>query len=143
MHKAPNVFPIVGGRKVEHLKANLVALDISLSKEQIEYLDSAVPFDPGFPTTMIVSFFLLPCLLSDKSVGRRNGLFFLPFVDREDGEAIGLATYQALTERYFGFRTLNDRYTRCTIYGSNHIHPVSTRFLFFGRFTNHHGFHRS
>ncbi|PBK88006.1 Aldo/keto reductase [Armillaria gallica] len=53
MHKTPNVFPIIGGRKVEHLKANIEALDISLSKEQIEYLDGAVPFDPGFPTTMI------------------------------------------------------------------------------------------
>ncbi|KAK0201250.1 NADP-dependent oxidoreductase domain-containing protein [Desarmillaria ectypa] len=53
MHKTPYVFPIVGGRKVEHLKANMEALDISLSKEQIDYLDGAVPFDPGFPTTMI------------------------------------------------------------------------------------------
>lgn len=53
MHKAPYVFPIIGGRKVEHLKANVEALDIALSKEQIDYLDSAVPFDPGFPTTMI------------------------------------------------------------------------------------------
>ncbi|KAK0449002.1 NADP-dependent oxidoreductase domain-containing protein [Desarmillaria tabescens] len=53
MQKTPNVFPIIGGRKAEHLKSNLQALDISLSKEQIEYLDGAVPFDPGFPTTMI------------------------------------------------------------------------------------------
>ncbi|KAK0213857.1 Aldo/keto reductase [Armillaria fumosa] len=53
MHKTPNVFPIIGGRKVEHLKANIEALNVSLSKEQIEYLDGAVPFDPGFPTTMI------------------------------------------------------------------------------------------
>ncbi|KAK0439112.1 NADP-dependent oxidoreductase domain-containing protein [Armillaria borealis] len=53
MHKTPNVFPIIGGRKVEHLKSNLEALDISLSKEQLEHLDGAAPFDPGFPTTMI------------------------------------------------------------------------------------------
>ncbi|PBK87966.1 Aldo/keto reductase [Armillaria gallica] len=53
MHKTPYVFPIIGGRKVEHLEANLKALDISLSKEHIEYLESTVPFDPGFPTTMI------------------------------------------------------------------------------------------
>ncbi|KAK0201248.1 NADP-dependent oxidoreductase domain-containing protein [Desarmillaria ectypa] len=53
MHKAPYVFPIIGGRKVEHLKANLEALDVSLSKEQIEYLEGVLPFDPGFPTTMI------------------------------------------------------------------------------------------
>ncbi len=59
MHKTPYVFPIIGGRKVEHLEANLKALDISLSKEQIDYLESTIPFDPGFPTTMIVSFGLL------------------------------------------------------------------------------------
>ncbi|KAK0213832.1 hypothetical protein IW262DRAFT_334251 [Armillaria fumosa] len=53
MHKTPDVFPIIGGRKVEHLKSNLASLDISLPKEQLEYLDNAVPFDPGFPTTMI------------------------------------------------------------------------------------------
>lgn len=51
MHKAPFVFPIIGGRKVEHLKANIDAL--SISKEQIEYLESLVPFDPGFRTNAI------------------------------------------------------------------------------------------
>ncbi len=58
MHKVPYVFPIIGGRKVEHLKANIEALDISLSKEQVEFLEGIVPFDPGFPTTMIVSYLL-------------------------------------------------------------------------------------
>ncbi|PBK87960.1 Aldo/keto reductase [Armillaria gallica] len=53
MHKTPYVFPIIRGRKVEHLEANLKALDISLTKEHIEYLESTIPFDPGFPTTMI------------------------------------------------------------------------------------------
>jgi len=49
MHKAPYVFPIVGGRKVEHLHDNIKALSISLTPEQIEYLESQLPFDPGFP----------------------------------------------------------------------------------------------
>ncbi|KAK0465825.1 NADP-dependent oxidoreductase domain-containing protein [Armillaria novae-zelandiae] len=53
MHKTPYVFPIIGGRKVEHLEANLKALDILFFKEQMEYLESTVSFDPGFPTTMI------------------------------------------------------------------------------------------
>ncbi|KAK0455249.1 NADP-dependent oxidoreductase domain-containing protein [Desarmillaria tabescens] len=53
MQKAPYVFPIVGGRKMEHLKANIQALDIRLSKKQIEYLESVVPLDPGFPTSII------------------------------------------------------------------------------------------
>lgn len=55
MQKTPFVFPIIGGRKVEHLLANIEALDISLSDEQIQYLESVVAFDPGFPSTMIVS----------------------------------------------------------------------------------------
>ncbi|GLB44415.1 putative aryl-alcohol dehydrogenase [Lyophyllum shimeji] len=49
MHKAPYVFPIIGGRKVEHLMANVEALDISLADEQIKYLESVVDFDIGFP----------------------------------------------------------------------------------------------
>ena len=55
MHKAPYVFPIIGGRKVEHLHANIEALDIALSDEQIKELESAVPFDPGFPMSLFVS----------------------------------------------------------------------------------------
>ena len=55
MQRTPYVFPIIGGRKVEHLKANLEALKISLSQEQIDYLESIIPFSPGFPTTFIVS----------------------------------------------------------------------------------------
>ena len=54
LHKTPYVFPIVGGRKVEHLKQNLQALDISLSPEQIHRIDNAKPLDFGFPYTMIV-----------------------------------------------------------------------------------------
>lgn len=62
MQKTPYVFPIIGGRKVEHLNANIEALTISLTQEQIEYLENVVPFDPGFPNTMIVSSFHL-CLI--------------------------------------------------------------------------------
>ncbi|KAI0761130.1 aryl-alcohol dehydrogenase [NADP(+)] [Irpex lacteus] len=47
--KVPYVFPIVGGRKVEHLHANLEALEISLSEEQVAYLESIVPWNKGFP----------------------------------------------------------------------------------------------
>ncbi|KAL4266186.1 NADP-dependent oxidoreductase domain superfamily protein [Pleurotus pulmonarius] len=53
LQKAPFVFPIVGGRKVEHLLGNLEALDITLSKDQIAYLESIVPVDPGFPNFLI------------------------------------------------------------------------------------------
>lgn len=53
MAKAPYVFPIVGGRKVEHLKDNIQAIKIKLSSKQIEYLESVVPFEPGFPQNFV------------------------------------------------------------------------------------------
>ena len=57
LQKTPYVFPIIGGRKVEHLMANIEALKISLSEEQIKDLESIVPFEPGFPHWLIVSIF--------------------------------------------------------------------------------------
>ncbi|KAH9891596.1 Aldo/keto reductase [Cubamyces lactineus] len=53
MQKTPYVFPILGGRKPEHLQANIEALDISLTEEHIKYIESVVPFDIGFPVNMI------------------------------------------------------------------------------------------
>ncbi|KAL4957144.1 NADP-dependent oxidoreductase domain-containing protein [Aspergillus filifer] len=51
--KVPNVFPIVGGRKIEHLHDNIKALSIKLNKEQVEYLESVKPFDLGFPHNLV------------------------------------------------------------------------------------------
>ncbi|QLL34155.1 hypothetical protein HG536_0G00110 [Torulaspora globosa] len=51
--KGTNVFPLVGGKKVEHLKDNIAALSIKLTPEQVSYLESVVPFDIGFPTSLI------------------------------------------------------------------------------------------
>ncbi|QYT03403.1 Aryl-alcohol dehydrogenase Aad14 [Trichoderma simmonsii] len=51
--KAPRVFPIVGGRKIEHLKDNIKALSIKLTPEQVGYLDSIRPLDVGFPNNFI------------------------------------------------------------------------------------------
>ncbi|WYZ35891.1 hypothetical protein EsH8_X_000538 [Colletotrichum jinshuiense] len=51
--KAANVIPIVGGRKVEHLKANIDALKIKLTDEQIAFLESVKPFDIGFPNNFL------------------------------------------------------------------------------------------
>ncbi|CAA7269435.1 unnamed protein product [Cyclocybe aegerita] len=53
MQKTTYVFPILGGRKVEHLLANLESLEISLSEEQIKFLESIVHFEPGFPHSFI------------------------------------------------------------------------------------------
>lgn len=55
MSKAGNVFPVVGGRKVEHLKDNIQALSIKPTQEQIEYLESVKPFEIGFPHDFIAA----------------------------------------------------------------------------------------
>lgn len=49
LHKAPYVFPIVGGRKVEHLKSNIEALGIELTKEDVDEIETGYDFDVGFP----------------------------------------------------------------------------------------------
>ncbi|KAI4848918.1 putative aryl-alcohol dehydrogenase Aad14 [Aureobasidium sp. EXF-8845] len=53
MSKTTNVFPLVGGRKVEHLHDNIKALSIKLSDEQIKKLEDVRPFDIGFPNNFI------------------------------------------------------------------------------------------
>lgn len=53
MHKAPYVFPIIGGRKIEHLKGNIEALTLELSDEEIDSIERSVPFDVGFPMNML------------------------------------------------------------------------------------------
>ena len=49
--KAPYVFPVVGGRKIEHLKGNIEALSLELKKEDYEEIDNAWLFDVGFPNS--------------------------------------------------------------------------------------------
>lgn len=49
MRKAPHVFPIVGGRKVEHLQGNIEALSLELTDEEMEEIDKAYGFEAGFP----------------------------------------------------------------------------------------------
>jgi aryl-alcohol dehydrogenase-like predicted oxidoreductase len=51
--KTPYVYPIVGGRTVEHLKHNIEALTLQLTEEDLEEIESAYPFDIGFPNSML------------------------------------------------------------------------------------------
>jgi aryl-alcohol dehydrogenase-like predicted oxidoreductase len=49
MSKAPHVFPIVGGRKVDHLQGNIEALSLELSDEEVKEIDEAYGYEAGFP----------------------------------------------------------------------------------------------
>ncbi|PGH14047.1 hypothetical protein AJ79_03317 [Helicocarpus griseus UAMH5409] len=53
IQKARNVFPVIGGRKVEHLQDNIEALSIRLTDEQIEQLENIKEFEIGFPMSLI------------------------------------------------------------------------------------------
>ncbi|KAM0552430.1 hypothetical protein ACHAPJ_007991 [Fusarium lateritium] len=48
-----NVFPLMGGRKVEQLYDNMQGLSIKLTHEQINYLEGIHEFDLGFPSNFI------------------------------------------------------------------------------------------
>lgn len=54
LHKASYVFPIIGGRKIEHSQANLEALVISLNAEHMKQLEAAVSFELGFSGAIII-----------------------------------------------------------------------------------------
>lgn len=54
--KYPHVYPIVGGRKIEHLKGNIEALGLELSEEEVDDIDSAIDFDVGFPMSFLFEF---------------------------------------------------------------------------------------
>jgi len=53
MQKAPYVFPVVGGRKVEHLKMNIEAISLKLTDEEIREIDDAESFDVGYPMNFL------------------------------------------------------------------------------------------
>ncbi|KAK9800028.1 putative Aryl-alcohol dehydrogenase [Seiridium cardinale] len=53
IHKAPRVFPIIGGRKIEHLDDNIRALSICLSDDDVKSIENLSSFDIGFPLSFI------------------------------------------------------------------------------------------
>jgi len=55
LYKAPYNTPIIGGRKAHHLEDNIKALDIKLTEKQVELIEGAVVFKPGFPHDLLGS----------------------------------------------------------------------------------------
>lgn len=49
MQKVPYVFPIVGGRRSDHLQDNIDALKIVLTEQDMKDLEDPSPIDLGFP----------------------------------------------------------------------------------------------
>ncbi|GKZ67169.1 hypothetical protein AnigIFM50267_001436 [Aspergillus niger] len=53
--KAPYVFPIIGQRSAAHMKANIEALSLDLSKEDMDEIDKAIKFNPAFPLDYLLA----------------------------------------------------------------------------------------
>jgi aryl-alcohol dehydrogenase-like predicted oxidoreductase len=53
MTRSPAIHPIIGARRVDQLRDNLGALAVDLTPEDRARLESAAPFEPGFPTDFI------------------------------------------------------------------------------------------
>lgn len=51
--KGPHVIPLVGGRTIEQLKQSVEALSLDLTKEEIKAIEEAIPFDFGYPQTIL------------------------------------------------------------------------------------------
>jgi aryl-alcohol dehydrogenase-like predicted oxidoreductase len=51
--RAPYIYPIVGGRKVEHLKGSIESLRVALTEEEIDEIEGAYNFDYGFPHSFL------------------------------------------------------------------------------------------
>lgn len=75
LQKQPYVFPIIGGNKVEQLYSNIEALKIALKDEHIQEIESAVPFDIGYPLKYTVS-------------TAKSPLFLVPYSDRLQGTGV-------------------------------------------------------
>lgn len=75
MHKAPYTFPIVGGRKVEHLKGNIEALSLRLTDDEMKEIDGAYGFEIGFPHNFVNSQNRMVLGPEDNSFNQRGGYF--------------------------------------------------------------------
>lgn len=51
--KVPYVFPIIGGRKVEHIHGSIDGLKVKLTEEDLKEVEQGYHFDPGFPHSFL------------------------------------------------------------------------------------------
>ena len=78
MHKTPHVYPIVGQRSIKHLKANIEALAVSLSDEDLATIDAAAPFDVGFPMNFLFRDYKHTNSASDVVLTKMSALIDMP-----------------------------------------------------------------
>ncbi|WP_306361087.1 aldo/keto reductase [Nocardia sp. CC227C] len=65
-HRSPAVLPIVGVSGAAQLTENLGAVDLTLPEETVEFLETAAPFELGFPGDFIAGCDTAPAVYGDK-----------------------------------------------------------------------------
>ncbi|KAK5044751.1 hypothetical protein LTR84_010525 [Exophiala bonariae] len=76
--KAPYIFPIIGGRKIENLKSNIAALDIDLTEAEMKEIEAAAPVSLGYPHVILAG-------RDDQHVGPTNPTFIAMFSPGYEG----------------------------------------------------------
>jgi aryl-alcohol dehydrogenase-like predicted oxidoreductase len=84
MQKEPYVFPVVGGRKLDHLKSNIEGLSVALPDEDVATIDLAYNFDPGFPHTFLSGSLLAGADAPQKMAGRPSEVWLTKFLGTFD-----------------------------------------------------------
>ncbi|GJN87107.1 hypothetical protein Rhopal_000052-T1 [Rhodotorula paludigena] len=72
LQKTPYVFPIIGGRKVEHLTSNISALEVELTDDELHRIERAYEFEHGFPTSFLSGSLFDPKLESTMVTGPQD-----------------------------------------------------------------------
>lgn len=75
LHKTAHVFPLCGGRTVEHLRGNVEALSLALTPEDIEEIETGYDFDVGFPNNFLTGKQTWPHGPEDIAISNRRAQF--------------------------------------------------------------------
>lgn len=83
MQKTPYVFPIIGGRKVEHLLGNLKGFELVLTDDEMHQIDCAYEFRHGFPTDFLSSALFDPKIECKMVAGPQDVILVTGSVDKD------------------------------------------------------------
>ncbi|KEF58769.1 uncharacterized protein A1O9_03612 [Exophiala aquamarina CBS 119918] len=99
--KAPYIFPIIGGRKIENLKSNIAALDIDLTEDEMEEIEAASPVSLGYPHVVLAG-------RDDQHVGPTNPTFIAMWSSGFEGVEMPKISDTGTEDR----KTLRERVSR-------------------------------
>lgn len=82
--KEPYVFPIIGGRKLSHISGNIDGLSQTVTDDEINKIDQAYDFDPGFPSTFLSGSIVGGFGVPQKGASRASEVFWTSLLGKLD-----------------------------------------------------------